>query len=164
MDRYLPHNIYSHLLHEGIGLKQLLDYYFLLKNSACLYGEMSIDQMSVAKGNAIRVLSDLGIAKFASAVMWIMKEQYLLDDSLLLCPVNEREGRFLFDEALAGGNLGSYDDRKMTPSNNLFVLGLQHALHNLRLLTHYPSETLWAPWWKVWHYCWCRYNGFGEWK
>lgn len=28
------------------------------------------------------------------------------------------------------------------------------------ILQYYPSEVLWTPFWKLWHYCWRKMNGY----
>lgn len=150
-------HIYSHLMHEGIGLRQIIDYYYLLKSSAPTV------ETQDSRINAMKVLDNLGMKKITSAVMWILSSQFDLDDNLLLCSPNESEGQFVLNEIMKGGNMGKHYDYVKSRSNNLFMIGIQNFCHNTRLMTHYPSETLWAPWWKIWHYFWCMIHGFGKW-
>ena len=56
-------HIFKHLLQEGIGLRQLIDYYYLLCNRP--------DDSSVE--NIKKTIQHLGLSPIAGAVMWIMK-------------------------------------------------------------------------------------------
>ncbi len=43
--------------------------------------------------------------------MWVLEEIFDMDDTLLLCPMNETEGRFLLNEFLQGAGFGRKDSR-----------------------------------------------------
>ncbi len=56
---------------------------------------------------AIRhTLMYLGLWKFAGAMMYVMKEVFLLDRQYMIAPVDEKRGKFLLDEILQSGNFG----------------------------------------------------------
>lgn len=143
-------HIYRHVFFEGIGLRQLLDYYWSLSHS-------TDDERS----EAFETLKSFGIGKFAAAIMHIMRRIFDIEESFLLCKPNEKEGQFLLDEIMRGGNFGHFDDRNTyVPEDKKIKRGLNNAKRNLRFLKRYPSEVLWMPAWKTWHWCWRKYNGY----
>lgn len=146
---YVLEHIYRHLFQEGIGLRQLMDYYYVLLQPK----DKKID------ASTLKVLKELGMLKFAAAVMFIMKAVFGMDDKYLLCEPNEKEGKFLMNEVLRAGNFGKYDDRNIVTKNRLLKL-LLSMKRNARFLTHYPSEVIWAPCFKVWHFLWRLQHGF----
>ena len=92
---------------------------------------------------------------FTSAVMWVLREVFGIEDEYLLLPTNEVEGRFLLNEIIRSGNFGQYDKQLM---RNRDESDLSYALRklrrNLRFISSYPSEVLWSPLFKIWHYFW----------
>ena len=143
-------HIYRHVFQEGIGLRQLTDYYFILAHSTAEERE-----------EAFMTLKIFGLGKFVATVMYIMRQVFDIDKELLLCEPNTVEGQFLLEEILRGGNFGQYDDRnKHLPSESRMMRGVENIKRNLRFLMHYPSEVMWAPAWKTWHWCWRKWNGY----
>ena len=140
---YLLLHIYRHLLDEGVGMRQLMDYYFALNALPVLQKE-----------NCYNTVCSLGMRRIASAVMWIMQEIFGLDKEHLLCEPDVKEGSKLLNEILKGGNFGHYDKRKDHIHRNAMGRGWRNFRKNQRYLFHYPSEVLWSPVWKVWHWCW----------
>lgn len=137
-------HIYRHLFGEGIGLRQVLDYFFVLRASA--------DYDKVA---TMQLLRSLGAERFTKALMWILKTCFGLQEKYLLCEEDEKEGRFLLDEIMMAGNFGHYDERIDRERNNGFVGTFWKRIkRNMTFITHYPSEVLWCPLWKVWHQLW----------
>ena len=68
---------------------------------------------------------------------------------------NEPEGRFLLSEIMQAGNFGHADSRmKMKSGDSRFSIFLKHVSRNFHFLAHYPSEVLWSPLWKLWHFFW----------
>lgn len=143
-------HIYRHIFSEGVGLRQLMDYYFILRSST-----------EEQRKEAFCMLKQLGMCGFVGGVMWILRDCFAMDRTWMLCPVNERHGKFLFREIMASGNFGQYDQRMTHLDKNLrFRRGFIQLKRNFRFLTYYPSEVLWSPVWKIWHYCWRKQKGY----
>lgn len=140
---FLLCHIYRHFLSEGIGLRQLTDYYFVLRNSPIEENPKVMDK-----------ITQLGMKRFASAVMWALQEVFALDSPYLLCPTDEKEGRYLLNEIMTAGNFGHHDKRYA--HSGRFSIQKQNIRHSTHLLFHYPSEILWMPLWLVWHFFWKR--------
>ena len=143
-------HIYRHVFSEGIGLRQLMDYYYILKHST-----------EAERKEAFETLCSFGLKRFVATVMYVLRIVFGADENILLCEPNYKEGEFLLDEILRGGNFGKYDDRnEAIPVDNKLQHGLFNMRRNLRYLKHYPSEVLWMPLWKTWHYCWRKRKGY----
>lgn len=145
---YLMLHCYHHMFESGLGMRQLMDYYFLLMK----FHGTSRD--SIASIN--RMFREYGMERFVRAVMWIMQEVFCMERERLLCDPEESEGRYILAEVMVGGNFGHYDDRikKVGKGKWQSVFAtLQHAIH---LLKRYPSEALWMPVWMVYHFVWKR--------
>ena len=140
-------HIYNHVIHEGIGLRQLVDYYFLLK------AKNDNRQQTTDHRELAATLQYLGLYKIATAVMWVLKETLGLEKEYLIVPSNERLGRFLLDEILQGGNFGQYDARVKHGGSQL-SRNVQRLKRDLRLLRYFPSECLWEPVFRVYHFFW----------
>lgn len=133
-------HIYRHFLFEGVGLRQVMDYFFVLKADKTSEKE---------KAEAMGLLEELRMKRFAGAVMWVLHECLGLSMDCLLCPPDEKEGRFLLSEIEQTGNFGKEDKRYK--GNSKMKMMARHGAH---LLMHYPSEVLWTPIWLVYHRIW----------
>ena len=139
---YILVHIYRHLFHEGIGLRQLLDYYFVLHQGFT----------EEERTETMRTLRSLRMQRFTEAVMWVLQEVFAMDDRYLLTDPNEEEGRFLLSEIMLAGNFGHYDVRiKRSAKVTEWGLFCRRVGRNLRFLRSYPSEVLWSPFFKLWH-------------
>lgn len=143
-------HIYRHLFDEGIGLRQVIDYYFVLKNGV---GD---------KERVIRIMKSIGLYRFAGAMMWILHEVLNMSEEYMLCPADEPRGRQLLDEIMQAGNFGKYDERLSSLNRkSLFSRLKQNINRNIRLMRYYPSESICSPFWKIWQKLWQLYNGYG---
>ena len=144
---YILVHIYRHLFHEGIGLRQLLDYYFVLHQGFT----------EEERAEAMHTLHSLRMGRFTAAVMWVLQEVYGMDDRYLLTAPNEKEGRFLLNEIMLAGNFGHYDERMQHErGESALHWGLRKVKRNFRFVRSYPSEVLWSPLFKLWHWAWRR--------
>lgn len=142
---YILLHIYRHLFQEGIGLRQLLDYYYVLDDGFTIQ----------EKEECAKILKKLGLKNFAAAVMYVLKEKFGLEENKLIVPPNARRGEFLLKEIMIAGNFGKYDSRyKTVPKENEFAHFINSMKRTLRLVTQYPGETLWSPYFKIWHFLW----------
>ncbi len=131
-------HIYRHFLFEGIGLRQIIDYYFVLKYDVrCM------------KDDEIETLRTLRLMRFADAIMWILHTQLGLEEKYLICGMNENEGKFVLSEIMQTGNFGQTDKRFGGMSKLRRM-----TKHSIHLLLHYPSEVIWTPIWLVYHKVW----------
>ena len=163
-------HIFTHLMNEGIGLRQLLDYFFLLKNTdfggntdgdGFLLNTDFTDNTDRIGGNADgvdrRLLQDelrrLGLWEFAGAVMYIMKEVFGLEDNRLIVPPDVKRGRLVLKEVLEAGNFGQYDKRNWF-GHSALGHNLQRLYRDMRLVRYFPEEALSEPFFRIWHFFW----------
>ena len=162
---YQLFHLYHHYLYEGIGLRQFVDYYFVLK---CLstdstdehgwhegLGEDSPTDFSESTDLGVlqRELKWLGLWKFAGAVMYVLHEVLGLPRGWMVAPMDERRGRLLLDEIMRGGNFGQHASEKRSGS-----MTWRHNVYRLqkdwRLMRYYPGECLAEPFYRLWHLVW----------
>lgn len=105
------------------------------------------------------VLKSLGLMKFAGALMWVLKVVFCLPEDLLICEPNEKLGRMLLEDIMQSGNFGHFDTGRKY-FNNVWISGLNNFKRNLRYIPYYPSEVLWAPFWKIGHFVWRKVKGY----
>ena len=150
----LNHNFW-HLMYEGVGLRQVLDLFFVLR---------SIDNcgqdLLLAKDDALKLIRYFHLQRFAAASMWIMKEVLGLEERYIIGEPDEKAGRFLLDEIMQSGNFGKFDKR-LNKNRYKSRVGLMFSWmkHNFRLVRFYPADVLWTPigvlrisLWRRWHY------------
>ena len=220
---YILSHLYRHIFTEGIGLRQLLDYYFVICDFHKVYQNSSNHPVPLSKegstshpsplsseerdvtalrcseplrskdGGPSKVspncagwdrqdvsgdtattaspssaaldrvqkeLKHLGLWKFAQAVMFVMKEVFGLSEDWMIAPMDEREGRFLLDEIMRGGNFGQYDDRMGSKAGESKIHRyFRMNLRNLRFVKHYPTEALSEPLFRTWFALWKKIHG-----
>ena len=98
--------------------------------------------------------------RFAGVLMFVLKKVFGLGEQYMICNPNEKDGRFLLDEIMQGGNFGKYDERNGERKKNRIARGFATMKRNMRYISSYSSEILWAPIWKMWHWCWRKKHGY----
>lgn len=165
---YILSHLYRHIFTEGIGLRQLLDYYFVLVKWHTDLTNLTDSNKRVPQMTQINTdldalrhkLKNLGLWKFAQAVMFVMKEVFGLSEDRMIAPMDEKEGRFLLDEIMRGGNFGQYDDRMGSKVGESKIHRyFRMNLRNLRFVKHYPTEALSEPLFRTWFAVWKKIHG-----
>ena len=173
-------HLYTHVFEGGIGLRQLMDYYFALRvwhndvmeckdlQSQGMWSE-GLGTPVLSKEKVMAVLRSFGMGKFAGTVMFVLHEVFamptrkLINDERLMindCPwmiyePNEKEGRILLAEIMKGGHFGQYDEREKELKNGGMVKhGLWKLKRMMQLISSYPEEALWKPVFRVYHLFW----------
>ena len=143
-------HIYRHIFSEGIGLRQLVDYFYILKHSS-----------SEQRKQAFETICSFGMKNFAGGIMYILQNKFGMDSEYALCDVNKRHGEYLLNEIMIGGNFGQYDSRyNLAGKDKKFKRGINMLERNMHYVSLYPSEVLWSPFWKMWHWCWRKQKGY----
>lgn len=186
-------HIYHHLFTEGIGMRQLMDYYFVLCDfktktlktpegsaSVCASENLSKLNFSATQTSAdsravefnpsgkkqekhfsvVDVVSSLGLERFASALMWVIKNVFGLSMIGIPWTPNQCDGEFLLNEIMQSGNFGKQDERQRGLYDskwNSFWLVNGKALRLARF-DHWAC--FWSPVWRVYHFLWRKFEGF----
>ena len=142
---YILLHIYRHFLYEGVGMRQIVDYFFVLKN-------LDFDH-NFNESYAYKAVRELGMEKFARGLMWVMKEALGMPANWMLWKPDKKEGGYILKQVMTGGNFGHHDERLRHGGGKVGAVK-KILTHNLHLITHYPSDVIWAPVWIVWHKMW----------
>lgn len=166
-------HLYKHIFEEGIGLRQLLDYYFVvtsyetspkrLRNASdARYESESSNPLNY---ETIELIRKLGLESFAGAVMYVMQQVFAMPTGKMLYKPDEKRGERLLEEIMKGGNFGKYDERynwAETTNGSMDYRGASYAVtrlrHNAKFLCDYPSEVLWEPLFRVYHWIWRKFR------
>ena len=142
-------HIFRHVFDEGVGLRQIIDYFFVLRD-ADDHGDLRTD------------LEDLGLLRFARGLMWLMGEALAMPREWMVAEPDERLGRWLLEEVMEAGNFGRYDRRNEgIRHDSPRLVRLRWRLRtSVRRIWYFPSEALWEVPWRVWQYLWRWRNGY----
>ena len=145
---YILLHIYRHFMYEGVGFRQIIDYYFVLKNL-----NDNVDLNSKQANFARDSVSQFGMERFAKGLMWVMQKALGMPREWMLWEPDKKEGEYILSQVMQGGNFGHYDQRLMRGAGKWNAVK-DVCKHNWHLLWHYPTDVIWAPIWFVWHKCW----------
>ena len=147
-------HIHRHLFTEGVGLRQVMDYYFQL-----VLAENSLSQKE--KEEVVDLIKEVKLEKIAKALMWILSEYFGLEKKYMLWDADKEDGEFLLDEILRTGNFGKMDKRHpdgyKTGSIQSF---LYTQKRNLRMSRFDRMDWFWGSLWRIYHFAWRRLHGF----
>ena len=142
---YQLNHMYRHIFDDGLGLRQIMDYYFLLQQDLTY-----VDTKSLQKE-----IEMFGMKHFASALMFVMQKVFCLPINKMIAPPDEKSGRFLLSEIMQSGNFGHYDERqKRTKHENGVERFLRRQKRNMRFLGQYAEEVLCVPLFRVYQEYW----------
>lgn len=146
-------HIFHHLFTEGVGLRQVMDYYFVIRH-----------EMEVEKGSSVqevkKMASELGLGRFASALMWVIGYVFdLPEDEMLWKPV-EKDGRFLLNEIMQAGNFGREDKRYNLHNMSAWQSLVRITRKNLSYLRFASFDWFWSPLWRVYYFFVRKVNGY----
>lgn len=138
-------HIQKHLFAEGIGLRQVMDYYYLLLRRG------SEDQCQ----KVLAVVHDLGLDTFLASLQWVLQQVFGLKDEYLIGTTDQENGTLLLGEILSGGNFGKFGVNSDIGDSERLLVRMTKKLRrgwNFRHLVR--DEVLWMPLFKTWQYFW----------
>ena len=142
-------HLYHHFFDEGIGMRQIIDYYYVVNN----------DELLGIRDTLQRELKHLGLWKFAKAVMYVLHEALGLSEEKMIAPMDEKRGKLLLAEILNGGNFGQhftkYGHFTQQGMTKKYFLKIWRNMHFVR---YYPAEALSEPFFRTWHFFWRMKN------
>lgn len=142
-------HLYHHFFDEGIGMRQIIDYYYIVNN----------DELLAIKNTLLKELKQLGLWKFAKAVMYVLHEALGLSEEKMIAPMDEKRGKLLLAEILNGGNFGKH----FTKYGHFTQQGIAKKYflkmwRNMHFVRFYPAEALSEPIFRTWHFFWRMKN------
>ncbi len=163
-------HLYHHFFDEGIGMRQIVDYYFVVisdyllvinDESLGIRDELLVinDELLVIRDTLQRELKYLGLWKFAGAVMYVLHEALGLSEEKMICPMDEKRGKLLLAEIMNGGNFG----RHFTKYGHFTQQGMAKKYflkiwRNMHFVRYFPAEALSEPIFRTWHFFWRMKN------
>ena len=154
-------HLYHHFFDEGIGMRQMVDYYYVLVKSE----EGRVKNCTATEGMANvtslqRELKYLGLWKFAGAVMYVLHVVLGLPEERMIRPMDVRRGELLLSEILNGGNFGKH----FTKYGHFTQQGMAKKYflkiwRNMHFVRYYPAEALSEPIFRTWHFFWRKGQG-----
>ena len=167
---YQLYHLYHHYFYEGVGLRQVVDYYYVIlnfeletQNSKLNNSKSAKPTIQNSKLKTQNSLTRLGLWHFAGAMMYVLHEVLGLPEEKMIAPMDKKRGEMLLNDILCGGNFGHHNERHAWGRDTYDGNGFKHGAlgHNLlrlhrdlRLLKYYPSEALSEPIFRLWHYYW----------
>ena len=149
-------HLYHHFFDEGIGMRQMVDYYYVLVKSE----EERVKNCTATEGKANvtslqRELKYLGLWKFAGAVMYVLHVVLGLPEERMIRSMDVRRGELLLSEILNGGNFGKH----FTKYGHFTQQGMAKKYflkiwRNMHFVRYYPAEALSEPIFRTWHFFW----------
>ena len=154
-------HLYHHFFDEGIGMRQMVDYYYVLvkseegrvKNCTATEGKANVTSLQ-------RELKYLGLWKFAGAVMYVLHVVLGLPEERMIRSMDVKRGELLLSEILNGGNFG----RHFTKYGHFTQQGMAKKYflkiwRNMHFVRYYPAEALSEPVFRTWHFFWRKGQG-----
>lgn len=143
-------HMFHHYLEGGIGMRQMMDYYYILRNLS------PEDRKPV-----MTTLTHLGMKRFTGCVMASMWYNFGLEEEYFLCPPDKKHGKKLVNDIISMGNFGVTDKRNYHKAGEskwaTFVRKNRRVLSNLR---YYPCEVIWSPFTRASHFVWRMLKGY----
>ena len=147
---YCMSHMYRHYLEGGIGMRQMLDYYYILRNLS-----------PSDRGPVLKTLKHLGMKRFTGAVMASVQFNFGLEEEYLLCPPDQKHGRRLVEDIIRMGNFGVMDRRNYSRDGESALARFhrknRRVFSNLR---YYPREVVWSPFARIRQYLWRMWKGY----
>ena len=143
-------HLYHHFFDEGIGMRQIIDYYYVVSML-----NVNCEMLTWLP----KELKHLGLWKFAGAVMYVLHEVLGLPEEKMIAPMDEKRGRLLLAEILNGGNFGKH----FTKYGHFTQQGMAKKYflkiwRNIHFVRYYPAEALSEPIFRTWHFFWRMKN------
>ena len=143
-------HLYHHFFDEGIGMRQIIDYYYVVSML-----NVNCEMLTWLP----KELKYLGLWKFAGAVMYVLHEALGLSGEKMIAPMDEKRGKLLLAEILNGGNFG----RHFTKYGHFTQQGMAKKYflkiwRNMHFVRYYPAEALSEPIFRTWHFFWRMKN------
>ena len=139
-------HLYHHFFDEGIGMRQIIDYYYVVSML-----NVNCEMLTCLP----KELKHLGLWKFAGAVMYVLHEVLGLSEEKMIAPMDEKRGKLLLAEILEGGNFGrhftKYGGFTHQSMGKKYFLKIWRNMHFVRF---YPAEALSEPIFRTWHFFW----------
>lgn len=145
-------HIHHHLFYEGIGLRQLMDYYFLLLKT----GDSSTDSINRSK----KVIHQLGLDRFSCALMYVLQVVFGIERNKMLWSPSKKDGIFLLNEIMRSGNFGQLNLQNKDIYQNKWKSFWYIHFKTFRYWRFDHWAWFWSPIYRIRGFAWRKVNGY----
>lgn len=140
---------FGHFLFEGIGLRQMLDYYFVIQQPFT----------EEEKQEIVETLKRTGMYRYARCVMYVMQEAFGAGESFI--PADRKMGARVLKSIMEEGNFGKHDQKRdQQRMNSSLYRFIYHTRRQIQFLPIAPLTILWSPIGRMKEYAWRKRNGY----
>jgi len=123
----------GHMSAEGIGIRHLIDYYYILKKLR----NGKLDE------NYEQLFNYLGMLKFAKGIMWVEHRVLGLSPDCFIVSPSEKNGKLILRDVLEGGNFGRYRKIHFLREKGMLWRVIIDTHRLIRLFPVQPSQMSW---------------------
>lgn len=137
-------HVMRHYLYEGISLKQLIDYFYVLK----VHFQSSHNNCNQFN-DFQNILKKMGLLKFAKTIMYIMHEGLGLESDYLYVKEDEKGGKLILDSILNEKKAKGFALHNMHDLTQYKSISERQELkfyRTIKLFPYFPGETIWGMW------------------
>lgn len=135
---FILHHIYRHFFYEGIGLRQMMDFYYVLKQ-----GFSEEEQKE-----AISLYKKFNLLEFAGATVYVLQKIFGLEKQFFITSPDEKYGEVLLSEIMLSGNFGQAIHTTKTKENKI-QRGWRIIKRSWNFFKYEPTEIIWIPYFKI---------------
>lgn len=143
-------HIYRHIFDDGLALRQILDFFFLLKE----WRLQPSDSQDMAADQIYTLIQELGVKRICAALMYILQTVFGLEDKYMLCTPNASAGEHLLKDLMSTGAIGFNGSNASAKNENGVQRFLRRQKRNLHFLGEYPEEVLSVPIYRIYQEIW----------
>lgn len=170
-------HIFEHFYTEGVGMRQVMDYYMVLRTVSSFDSAQEPSFKFQVVSRVQEVVKSLGLERFASALMWVIAYVFegnnLLKSgegveplkpsetaSWMLWTPNETDGRMLLNEIMLSGNFGKQDERQKRMYDSKWNSFWMIHFKTIRFWRFDHWAWFWSPLWRVFGFAVRKINGY----
>ncbi len=137
-------HIMQHIIYGGITLKQIIDYYYVLKEYK---KRKDNNQHTIKESEMINTLKRTGMLRFSKIMMYIMHNGLGLKDEYLYTSQDKKGGAVILSSII------EEDDNNYKHPHNMMNLSKYNTVRErqrlktiraIQLLPYFPGETIWG--------------------
>lgn len=142
-------HIVRHFFQGGIGMRQIMDYYFVLKQGFT----------AQERDRDVKLIHRMGLYNIARSVMYVEQRVLGLDRKYILVEPDPKTGNKMLTEIMKAGNFGHFDNRRLRYRNaGKITRGVMNIYRNASFMFKSPSECFWEPIFRIYHFLWRKVN------
>lgn len=144
---HVLYHIFNHFIYEGIGLRQMMDLYFVLVNGG--FTDEDRDELQIT-------FKRIGLSTIAPAAMWVLCEVFGMEEQYSVGRADQKLGQRLLYEINKGGNFGVHSAENHI-LNETFAHRMKRRMRRrINLIRYNPLGVVTSPFTKVGFLIWKR--------